>query len=251
MIQYDGTEYRGWQVQPSTATIQGLLEEAIEKVTAERVHVAGAGRTDAGVHAMAQVASFPSSTSLDVRTLKKALNALLPDEVRITCVEDAPAGFHARYDAVRKRYFYLIANMDTVPPFVGRYVWWIRAPLDVENMKKAASLLEGRHDFSSFRGAGCGSVSPVRDVHSIGVDRFEEMPLLFIGVRGNYIRIRMEADGFLRHMVRNITGTLVEVGRGKMRPEEMRRVLESRDRKTAGPTAPARGLFLEKVVYAL
>jgi tRNA pseudouridine38-40 synthase len=250
-LQYDGTSYQGWQVQPSGITIQGMLEERILRITGEPVTFIGAGRTDAGVHAIAQIASFDSSSGLDNVVIKRALNALLPPDVRIVAIEDCTGDFHPRYSALRKRYFYLIANTDDVPVFWGRYVWWVKAPLDVEGMKAASGFLRGRHDFSSFRGAGCGARSPVREVYCLEAERFRELAFFSSRFGGNFIKISLEGDGFLRHMVRNIVGTLVEVGRGKIPPETVRDILLSRDRRRAGQTAPAKGLFLDKVIYAL
>lgn len=250
-IQYDGASYNGWQVQPKGTTVQGLLEEAIRKITGEAVHVAGAGRTDAGVHALGQVASFNSSSGLANNVISKALNALLPRDVRVTAVEDAEADFHARYSSLRKRYVYLVANTGTVPVFVDRYAWWIRFPLNVEHIRTSAAFICGRHDFSSFRGSGCGARNPNREVYSLEVERSDEINFLFTGFRGGFITFKIEADGFLRHMVRNIVGTLVEVGRGRIEPGVMEEILLARDRRLAGPTAPARGLFLERVIYTL
>lgn len=250
-IQYDGSSYNGWQVQPRGATVQGLLEDVIEKITGERVHVIGAGRTDAGVHAIEQVASFGSSSGLTHDVLKRALNALLPRDVKIIAVEDSEADFHPRFSSVRKRYVYLIANTETVPVFVDRYVWRIRFPLNVEQMSAASVFILGSHDFSSFRGAGCNARNSVREVYSLDVEKSDEMQFLFSGFRGAFIKFSIEADGFLRHMVRNIVGTLVEVGRGRIGSEALKDILVSRERRFAGPTAPAKGLFLERVIYTL
>ncbi|MGD0884233.1 MAG: tRNA pseudouridine(38-40) synthase TruA [Thermodesulfovibrionales bacterium] len=250
-LQYDGTSYRGWQVQPSGVTIQGMLQESIRGITGQPVTIVGAGRTDAGVHAIAQVASFDSSSRLDETVLKRALNAQLPPDVKIMAIENCPGDFHPRYSALRKRYFYLIANAGDVPVFFERYMWWIRAPLDVGGMKAASEFLLGRHDFSSFRGAGCDVKSPVREVYCIQAERFGELTFLSARFSGNFIKISLEANGFLRHMARNIVGTLVEVGRGRIRPETLRDILLARDRRRAGQTAPAKGLFLDRVIYSL
>jgi tRNA pseudouridine38-40 synthase len=250
-IQYDGSSYHGWQVQPQGTTIQGLLEETIEEITGERPQLIGSGRTDAGVHALGQIASFDSGSALANDVLGRALNALLPRDVRITAVEDGAADFHPRYDALRKRYFYLIANVGTVPVFIDRYVWWIRSPLDVEQMREAAVFLRGEHDFSAFRGTGCAAKNPVREIYSLEVERFDRMESLFTGFPGPFIKISAEANGFLRHMVRNIVGTFAEVGRARMKPEAVGEILLSGKRSLAGPTAPAKGLFLEEVSYNL
>jgi tRNA pseudouridine38-40 synthase len=250
-LQYDGTSYRGWQVQSSGTTIQGMLQESIRSITGEPVTIVGAGRTDAGVHAIAQIAAFNSCSGLDVTVIKRALNALLPSDVRIIAAEDYPGDFHPRYSALRKRYVYFIANAEDVPVFFERYMWWIRAPLDVGRITASSGFLLGRHDFSSFRGAGCGAKSPVREIFSLQAERFGELSFLSARFSGNFIKISLEGNGFLRHMARNIVGTLAEVGRGRIPPEAVQDILLSRDRRRAGQTAPAKGLFLDKVIYPL
>lgn len=248
-LQYDGSAFQGWQIQPSGITIQGLLQDCIFRLTGEAVKVTGAGRTDAGVHAIEQVASFDSGTRLDAGVVKRALNAMLPREIRVIKADEAGQDFHPRYGARSKRYTYLIANMTDVPVFLGRYAWQITCPLDLEVMRSSAAALVGRYDFSSFRASGCGAAHPVRTVHSLEVERLSEAAFLFTAFSGDFIRVTVQADAFLRHMVRNIVGTLVEAGRGRISPERVKAILESRDRKQAGPTAPARGLFLAKVNY--
>jgi tRNA pseudouridine38-40 synthase len=248
-LQYDGAAFEGWQIQPRGTTIQGLLEDCICRLTGEQAKVIGAGRTDAGVHALQQVAAFDSDSALPVDVIRRALNAMLPHGIRVMDAGDARQDFHPRYGARSKSYVYMIANMKDVPVFIDRYVWSITCPLDPEAMKAASAHLVGRHDFSSFRGSGCGARSVVRTVFSLGVERLGEAPFLFTGFQGEFICIRVEADAFLRHMVRNIVGTLVEAGRGRLSPERVKTILGSRDRKLAGPTAPAKGLFLENVTY--
>jgi tRNA pseudouridine38-40 synthase len=250
ILQYDGTAYKGWQVQKTGTTIQGLLQDVISRLTGERVQVIGAGRTDAGVHALAQVASFDTSSRLEPPALQRGLNALLPADIRVTGLDEVASEFHPRKSACRKRYMYLIANMEEIPVFMERYMWGIRFPLDTAKMNAAAGYLMGRHDFSSFRGAKCGSRNTERTIYSIGLEKKEEVMFLFVGFKGTFIRLSIEADGFLRHMVRNIIGTLVEVGREKADPQKIIEILASRDRRVAGPMAPARGLFLERVFYA-
>lgn len=248
-LQYDGTNYQGWQVQPDGTTIQGLVEEAVSRITGVHVSVTAAGRTDAGVHAIEQVASADIATRLGGETLKMALNSLLPRDVRVLSVTDALPDFHARHSAVRKRYVYFIANGQDVSVFAERYVWHLRQPLDLEAMSSSAQCMVGRHDFAAFRGSGCGARDTVREVYSAGVELIEEPVFFSFVLPGKFVRISVEADGFLRHMVRNIAGTLVEAGRGKTAPAGVAAVLEGRDRRRAGPTAPARGLFLERVYY--
>jgi tRNA pseudouridine38-40 synthase len=249
VLQYDGSSYQGWQIQRSGTTIQGVLQDCIFRITEEPATVVGAGRTDAGVHALKQIAAFDSGSALPLDVMRRALNAVLPEDIRVMDIREVERDFHPRYLARSKRYGYLIANMRDVPVFVRKYTWWVKVPLDLDAMRSASACLVGRHDFSSFRGAGCGARSTVREIHDLVIEQSHEAPFLFTTFPGNYIRVSIEGDAFLRHMVRNITGTLVEVGRGRLSPERVRDILESGDRKSAGPTAPPGGLFLEKITY--
>jgi tRNA pseudouridine38-40 synthase len=248
-IQYDGTGYNGWQVQPNGITLQGMLQEKIKEITGEDAKVTGAGRTDAGVHALGQVAAFKTGSKLTPDTIKRALNAVLPDAVRVMDTCDAMDTFHPRYDAKSKIYFYVIANARIISPFLYRYAWRIPHRLDLDGMSRALAPLEGTHDFSAFRASGCGAKSPVRTISGISMEKLSGLDFMGSKLDGSFIKISIEADAFLRHMVRNIVGTAVEAGKGKITPMDMERILESRDRKLAGPTAPARGLFLERVNY--
>jgi tRNA pseudouridine38-40 synthase len=240
-VQYDGTDYVGWQRQAEGTSIQGLLEEALSRIDGTRVTVHGAGRTDAGVHAMGQVASARIASTLGADTLRRALNAVLPPDIRVTSVEDAAGDFHARFSARGKLYEYRIVNGPFVSPFLHRYAWHILQPLDLGAMRVASAALVGRHDFAAFQAAGSAAATTERTVHRItwqegsGPDR----PHLF----------QVEGDGFLRHMVRAIVGTLVDVGLGRWPPGVAAEILASRDRTRAGPTAPAKGLFLVRVLY--
>lgn len=247
-LQYDGSAYNGWQVQPFGRTIQGMLQDCLLKLTSEKVTVIGAGRTDAGVHALGQIAVFDSRSRLPTDVIRRALNALLPPDIRVMGIDEVTGDFHPRYNARSKTYFYLIANMREVPVFVHKYVWQMSADLDIEGMKAGSTHLLGPHDFSSFRGSGCGAKDPVKNIYRIEIETLRELESS-AKFPGNFVRITAEADGFLRHMVRNIVGTLVEVGRGKISPEKMHEILEEKDRRLAGPTAPPQGLFLEKVIY--
>jgi tRNA pseudouridine38-40 synthase len=240
-LQYDGTNYAGWQRQKGQVSIQGLLEDALAPIAGAPVVVHGAGRTDAGVHALGQVASVSLETlilaRLDEPAVQRALNAVLPPDVRVWAVERAADDFHARYSARAKSYEYRIVNAPFVSPFDHRYAWHLPRPVDVEAMRRAASALVGRHDFAAFQATGSAVKTTMREVYSLEVRH--EPPLIMLRVR---------ADGFLRHMVRTIVGTLAEVGSGRL-PERMPAVLASRDRGQAGPTAPAHGLFLLSVDY--
>jgi len=240
-LQYDGTGYVGWQRQPSGTSIQQLVEDALAPIEHGAVTVHGAGRTDAGVHALGQVASVPVSSALEGPTLVRALNAVLPPEVRILTVEEMPDAFHARFDARSKTYEYRIVNAPLVSAFLHRYVWHVPQPLDAEAMRTAAGALVGRHDFAGFQGAGTPVASTERTLLALEIEDGGGFDLPLV--------IRVTGDGFLRHMVRNIVGTLVEVGVGRWDPWRPLAVLDSRDRSQAGRTAPPHGLFLMHVGY--
>jgi tRNA pseudouridine38-40 synthase len=249
LIEYDGTNYHGWQSQKSGGTIQDIIRNKVQRITGEEVRLTGASRTDAGVHALGQVAVFGTDSFLDADVIMRALNAKLPPNIRILAAEETDKDFHPRYRAARKSYFYIISEGRLQSAFLNRYVWNVRSCLDLDSMGKAATLLIGEHDFSSFRASGCGAKHPVRTVYAADIARLEDMSFMTFSIKGDFIKIRIEANAFLRHMVRNIVGTMVEVGRGKISVEECSRILQSRDRTMAGPTAPAQGLFLEKIIY--
>ena len=237
-LAYDGTEFVGWQRQATGTSIQGLLEGALGELDGRKVTVTGAGRTDAGVHALGQVASCSIERSIASGQLVGALNARLPVDVRVLSAAEVPPTFHARFDARAKTYRYRIWNADVVSPFERRYAWHVDAALDVGAMNAAARLLEGRHDFAAFRAAGSAARTTDRMVIASRVDR-----------RDRLVVYEITGDGFLRYMVRAIVGTLVEIGRGRQPPEWMGDVLGVRDRARAGPTAPPEGLFLVRVDY--
>lgn len=249
ILEYEGTRYQGWQTQKKGLTVQSTLEGFIEKLTGEKCGLIGAGRTDAGVHALGQVAAFKTSSVLDTATIKRALNALLPTDIRVREASEADDSFHPRYSSSEKTYFYMIANTNPVSPFLERYVWPVPQELDVKAMSSAADDLVGRHDFRAFMGTGSSVKGSVREVRKLSVEYLDGMDFLGVSIEGRFIRIRIKGDGFLRHMVRNMVGTLVEVARGKIKPEAVKEILASGDRANAGPTAPAKGLFLEKVLY--
>jgi tRNA pseudouridine38-40 synthase len=240
-IEYDGTSYVGWQRQAEGTSIQGLLEEAVRPIEGAAVAVHGAGRTDAGVHALAQVASVALGCALAESTLARALNAVLPPDVRVLTVERVDPSFHARFSARTKTYEYRIVNAPTISAFQYRYAWHLPRALDLPAMRAAAAALVGTHDFAAFQGAGSAVATTERTLLAVELDdvRARDRPMV----------LRMTGDGFLRHMVRNIVGTLVEVGRGRMEAGRLASVLASRDRASAGPTAPPHGLFLTHVEY--
>jgi tRNA pseudouridine38-40 synthase len=255
-LAYDGTGFVGWQRQAAGTSIQGLLEDALRDLDQRDVPVAGAGRTDAGVHALGQVASFTLDRLIEPATLVRAVNARLPASVRIVNAEQVDASFHARFCAVRKTYWYRIWNARPMSPFERAHAWHVPEPLDVRSMMRAADHLAGRHDFSAFQAAGSSVRSSERELFHSSVRADRTLPEHGLGFnastragRGALIVYEVSGDGFLRHMVRAIVGSLVEVGRGRRPAEWMAEVLESRDRRAAGPTAPPQGLVLFSVEY--
>jgi tRNA pseudouridine38-40 synthase len=238
VLAYDGTAYAGWQVQPSEPTVQGLMIEAARHLLGPDVRVVGASRTDAGVHALRQVASIATASTLAPAAVRAALNARLPGDVRVVTCDDARVGFDARRSAWGKRYVYLIDDDPVGSPFMRRYAWHVRAPLDVDRMRRALAPLRGRHDFSAFCASAGRGQPPVCVLRSLHVVR-----------RRHRVAVLVSADRFLHHMVRNVVGSAVVVGRGTRPPGWLAEVLASRDRRCAGPTAPARGLTLVRVLY--
>jgi tRNA pseudouridine38-40 synthase len=239
VVAYDGGPFVGWQRQAEGPSIQGLIEDALADLEGGDVIVTGAGRTDAGVHAFAQVANFTLTRDIAPEVVVRSLNAKLPVEIRVRSADIVPSSFHARFDAKAKSYRYRLWNAEVLNPFERAYVWHVTTPLDVAVMTDAARLFEGRHDFAAFQAVG-GAPGPT--------DRLITQSTLSASGEG-LVTYDVTGDGFLRHMVRAIVGTLVEVGRGRQRPEWIRDVIASRDRARAGRTAPANGLFLVRVDY--
>ena len=256
-LAYDGTDYRGWQVQPGLPTIQGDLASAIERVTSEKVLPQGSGRTDAGVHALAQVASFPLRARIPAANLVLALNRTLPAAIRVLSAEKASPDFHARHSATGKTYEYRVLLCDpftgaVCPPWIARFVYAIEQTPDLDAMQTAASLVIGEHDFTSFaafdpdrtqrmasEAEGLSNARIIRaSAWSRTVDQGQTM-----------LTYRVTGNGFLHHMVRNLVGTFLEIGLGSCAPDDIPAILEARDRAAAGRTAPARGLFLYQVEY--
>ncbi|MBI3840245.1 MAG: tRNA pseudouridine(38-40) synthase TruA [Planctomycetia bacterium] len=241
-LAYDGSNYSGWQIQPGRITLQETLERALANITGEAIRVTASGRTDAGVHALGQVASFRSETHLSPEVLEKALNAELPHDMAVLSAVEARAGFHATGDAVKKRYRYVVHDGPIRDVFERRYQWHYRSRLDEAAMHRAAQGLRGTHDFSSFETHGSKRDSSIRTIFDIAVARGR-------GEKIDCLTIEIEADGFLYNMVRTIVGTLVEVGRGTQSHEWPSQVLAACDRQAAGQTAPPQGLFLMRVEY--
>lgn len=237
-IQYDGTRYAGWQSQKNGRSIQDTIEKAIRKITGRRSHLTASGRTDAGVHAKAQVANFKTRSKIPLKNLQMAFNTELPKDIVVTDIEEVSLKFDAQRSAKSKLYCYTIANENFVEPLLRHFVAKCFYKLDIGRMVKAAKMLAGRHDFKAFQAKDKEERDSVRTIKHISVEKC-----------GKLVYIYMEADGFLYNMARNITGTLIEVGRGKISPESVREILKSKDRRLCGPKMPAKGLCLLKVKY--
>lgn len=241
-VAYDGGAYAGWQIQPDKPTVQGALETAWHEITRETVRLTAAGRTDAGVHALGQVAGLATESSMPTAELQRGLNAVLPADVSVLAVEDARAGFHATHDAQGKTYRYQIHNGRTPSVFDRHWTWHHPQPLDAAAMHRAGQTLVGRHDFSSFESAGSERPDSVRTINELAVTRGT-------GTLADRVTVEVAGDGFLYNMVRAIVGTLVEVGKGARDVSWPAEVLAARDRRQAGPTVPPHGLFLVRVNY--
>jgi tRNA pseudouridine38-40 synthase len=244
ILSYDGSDFAGWQAQPDAVTVQGTLASAIGRITGEKVLPQGSGRTDAGVHALAQVATFVTESPVPAANFVKALNDILPSSVRVLEVEEAAPDFHARKSALAKTYRYRIYRAAICPPFLARYVWHYPYPLDEPAMAQVAGLVEGEHDFTSFaavdpeRNREGAEVSNVRRIFSSSWER-----------EGDEFIYAVKGSGFLHHMVRNLVGTFILVGKGTLRAEDVTRILKARNRSAAGATASASGLYLVNVEY--
>ncbi|AYO29449.1 MAG: tRNA pseudouridine38-40 synthase [Thermoanaerobacteraceae bacterium] len=238
LLEYDGTNYHGWQRQKNARSIQEVLEEAISAITGEKIRVTGAGRTDAGVHAAGQVANFKTNTRIPVEKLPYAINSRLPDDIVVKEARMVPEEFHARLSAKAKVYSYTIYNAPFPSPLLRNYTYFFPLPLDMGAMKEAASQFVGLHDFSAFRASGSPVKSSVRQINRLEINRCQDL-----------IKIEIEANGFLYNMVRIIAGTLLDAGLHKINPGEVASIIRSGDRDRAGKTLPPQGLCLLKVVY--
>ena len=238
VIEYDGAHYGGWQKQNNNKTIQGVLEEAISKATSEEIEVIGSSRTDAGVHAKGMVANFKTNSSIPAERFREAINRNLPDDIAILSSEEVTGEFHSRYSSKGKTYSYTIINRYEKVAIGKDYCCLVKEPLNVENMKEACKYFIGKHDFSAFKTNGSSVKTSVRTVSELYIEKNQEN-----------IKIYISADGFLYNMVRIIVGTLVEVGKGKIKVEYIPKIIKSLDRTKAGPCIKANGLVLEKVFY--
>lgn len=237
-LQYDGTNYHGWQVQPGLPTVQGTIEDKLHEIFKERVRITGAGRTDVGVHALGQVANFKIENRISAQAILRALNSLLPRDIAVVDACEIDLSFHARYSAKRKLYKYLIVRTPHPSPFKRNYAYHCSRPLDLNAMRLACGYLIGEHDFSSFRAADLMQGDPMRTIYSLEITD-----------KADLLEFYIEASGFLKHMARNIVGTLLEVGLGRREPLGVRDALELKDRRAAGPSAPQHGLYLVSVTY--
>ncbi len=260
LIEYDGTHFSGWQTQPHKRTIQETIEKVLHRVTQEKIHLAGASRTDAGVHALGQVANFHTRSKISCSKLLVALNGLLPSDMAIRQADDVGVGtarsflFHANKNAKRKTYQYLIWNSPARNALLKDRAWHVWIPLRVGAIQKGARYLLGRHDFSAFRGTRSDTRTSLRTIYSIRL-KAQSSKLAYMATsagiepRARLLQMEITGTGFLKYMVRNIVGTLVEVGKGRLKPEAVKEILRSKDRKKAGVAAPACGLYLIRVFY--
>jgi tRNA pseudouridine38-40 synthase len=247
VLAYDGTAFHGWQVQPGLLTVQGELATAIARVTGETTLPQGSGRTDAGVHALAQVASVALASPIPPHNFQRALNRALPPAIRVLTAQHAPPNFHARHSAIGKQYEYRIYRAEICPPHLARYVYALNWPLDFDAMQRAAPLVLGTHDFSSF-----AAVDPDRTARMAADPDVDNVRTLLASAwqqQGDLLIYSVHGTGFLHHMVRNLVGTFLEIGRGQRRVSDLPALLAARQRTAAGATAPARGLYLHSVYY--
>jgi tRNA pseudouridine38-40 synthase len=252
-LAYDGSEFHGWQIQPGLPTVQGILSEVIGRTTGEKVLPQGSGRTDAGVHAKAQVATFVTDSPMPLENLRIVLNDRLPPAIRILTVEEVMPDFHARHSARSKTYQYRVYRGDVVPPWLVRYVAHHPWPLDEGAVFEAAKYVVGEHDFTSFAACDPDKATRIEENEECGAPKHAtNVRTIYESLwhrEGDEIIYTVRGNGFLHHMVRNLVGTFLLVGKGSWRPEEVCRILEARNRSEAGPTAPASGLWMMKVEY--
>ncbi len=238
IVEYDGSDFCGWQRQSHSPSVQAAVERAISRVANHEVGIACAGRTDTGVHALAQVIHFDTNVERDMRSWLLGINSNLPSNIVLKSIKLMPDEFHARFSALSRSYRYIIANQKVRPALLAKRVAWIHAPLDAELMQQGADYLEGEHDFTSFRALACQAKSPVRNISKLSIHR-----------EGSMLMMDVTANGFLHHMVRNLAGVLISIGKKEHAPEWAKQVLQNRDRSLGGVTAPAQGLYFMAVEY--
>lgn len=238
IIEYDGTDYHGWQIQKNAKTVQGVLVNAIERLTREEITLNGSGRTDSKVHAYGQVANFKTNSNIPAEKFAHALNRILPEDIVVKKSEEVDMDFHARFNAQAKTYRYLIYNSKMPSPLLRNRAWYVSYPLNFEDMKRAADFFIGTHDFSAFRASGSDVECSIRTISRIFLDKNDDI-----------ISLEVTSSGFLYNMMRIITGTLVDVARGKIKYEDIKGIIEGGNRKKAGQTAPPEGLYLVEVYY--
>lgn len=238
VIRYDGTCYSGWQFQKNAETVQGRIESALKRITGRKVKLTGSGRTDSGVHAVGQVANFKTHSKLALNKIRDALNSALAEDILIVSAESVSLKFDSQRSARSKRYRYTVTTARFADPFIRHFTARFSYPLNIRSMRRAAKVLTGRHDFKAFQASGSSELKTIRTIKKIGIEK-----------HGDLVYIDVWADGFLYNMARTIAGTLLEIGRGRMSKEKIKDILLKRDRRSAGPTAPARGLCLMNVEY--
>ncbi len=238
VIKYDGTHYSGWQFQKNAETVQEAIESALKKITGRKIKLKGAGRTDSGVHAVHQVANFKTNSKLTLDKIKDALNSSLAEDILVVSAESVPLKFDSQRLARSKRYRYTVTTARFADPFIRHFASRFSYPLNIRSMRRAAKALTGKHDFKAFQASGSSESNTVRTIKKIKIEK-----------RGDLVYIDVWADGFLYNMVRTVAGTLLEIGRGKMPENNIKEILLKRDRRSAGPTAPAKGLCLMNVEY--
>jgi tRNA pseudouridine38-40 synthase len=242
-LEYDGTDFIGWQIQPEGRSVEGTLAAAVSFVAGERVNVHGSGRTDAGVHALQQIAHFDTNVTRSQRQWLLGINSNLPPDVAVRWALEVPADFHARHSAASRRYRYTVLQQGPRSALLRRRAWWLRQPLDCAAMTAAATAWLGEHDFSAFRSAACQAPSPMRRLMAVAVAKQPQS-------EGTLVRFEFTANAFLQHIVRNLVGTLVAIGSGELATADAGLILERGDRRQAGVTAPPQGLALVEVLYA-
>src|SRR3990167_5439831 len=246
LIEYQGTNYKGWQIQQNLSTIQGAIQEKLKTLTGEEIELTSASRTDAGVHALGQVANFHTESRIQPYSFQMGLNALLPYDIAIKSAENVALDFDSRKDAKSKTYRYLILNRPYPSAIYRNFSWHVFQKLDIDAMKKAAGYLIGKKDFTSFRAADCDAPHPIKGILCFSIETTPPVPLLTSSDETGLLALEVKGTAFLRHMVRIIVGTLVAVGKGKIKPNDFQAIINAKDRKLAGMTAPPHGLFLKE-----